>query len=161
MESSENLNLSSFLVPFFPRFPHMVVKVSRVLTGETFGADVEIMEKVKNNKRPRLHVVEAPPEGSNFMIVFCPISFCVGSDVESALKDDRVLSSDTPVILVLMHHTRDVDYSAEGTKWSEVYKNVALDVRVLFHETKPGLLKCKQNDEAIKAIQQVLRSYKE
>lgn len=58
-----------------------------------------------------------------------------------------------------MHHTRDPDYSTAGTKWSEMYKNVELDVHVLFHETVPGLLTCQQNDQAIEAIEKKLYDY--
>uniref|UniRef100_A0A096LTP9 Uncharacterized protein n=2 Tax=Poecilia formosa TaxID=48698 RepID=A0A096LTP9_POEFO len=93
------------------------------------------------------------PEESSVVIVFCPITSRVGSDVESAMTNPKVSSLDKPVILVLMHHTRDPDYSTAGTKWSEVYKNVKLDVHVLFHETLPGLLNCQQNDQAIEAIE--------
>lgn len=66
-----------------------------------------------------------------------------------------------PVILVLMHHTRDPDYSTAGTNWSEKYKSVVLCVHVLFHETMPGLLKCGQNREVIKIIQEELTKYQE
>ena len=70
-----------------------------------------------------------------------------------------VFSGDKPVILVLMHHTRDVDFSTDVKKWSETYQNVVLDVHVLFHETQPGLLKCPRNDEAVHQIQTVLKAH--
>lgn len=58
-----------------------------------------------------------------------------------------------------MHHTRDLEYSTAGTIWSEVYPNVVLDVHVLFHETKPGLLKCRQNEEAFEMIKKELNKH--
>ena len=64
-----------------------------------------------------------------------------------------------PVILVLMHHTRDVDYSTDGKRWSDVYDNVVLEVHVLFHETKSGLLTCPKNDQAVAQIQRELQKH--
>ena len=63
------------------------------------------------------------------------------------------------MILVLMHHTRDDDFSTDVKKWSETYQNVVLDVHVLFHETQPGLLKCPRNDEAVQQIQTELKAH--
>ena len=62
-----------------------------------------------------------------------------------------------PVILVLMHHTRDVEYSTDGKRWSDVYDNVVLDVHVLFHETVSGLLTCPRNDQSVNQIQKMLQ----
>lgn len=70
-----------------------------------------------------------------------------------------VSSGEKPVILVVMHHTRDVDYSVDGRKWSEKYPNIKLEVHVLFHETQPGLLKCQRNDQAVSQIQKMLYNH--
>lgn len=70
-----------------------------------------------------------------------------------------LLSGDKPAILVLMHHTRDVDYSTDTKKWSENYRNIKKEVHVLFHETQPGLLKCEGNNQAAHQIQKALKSY--
>ena len=64
-----------------------------------------------------------------------------------------------PVILVLMHHTRDVEYSTDGRRWSDEYDNVVLDVHVLFHETENGLLRCPNNDLAVNQIQKELQKH--
>ena len=66
-----------------------------------------------------------------------------------------------PVILVLMHHTRDVEYSTDGKRWSDVYDNVVLDVHVLFHETKSGLLTCAKNHQAVGQIQKELQKHRQ
>ncbi|XP_035990924.1 uncharacterized protein LOC110367804 isoform X2 [Fundulus heteroclitus] len=76
---------------------------------------------------------------------------------QSSWKGWPVSMSGKPVILVLMHHTRDDDYSTAGISWSEVYENVMLDVHLFFHETKPGLLACRQNDEAFSIITNELK----
>lgn len=61
------------------------------------------------------------------------------------------------MVLVLMHHTRDPEHSTEGTKWSEIYKNIQLDVHVFFHETQPGLLPCEHNTNMIQTLQEVIK----
>ncbi|XP_038161037.1 uncharacterized protein LOC119796512 isoform X2 [Cyprinodon tularosa] len=140
------------------------VKVYCFCRGGTFGTDETIMKKLKESKKHGLWsetVIEETKslEDSSVNIVFCPIISRVGSDVKSAMGDPRVSASNKPVILVLMHHTRDADYSTGGKGWIEDYKNVKLDVvHVLFHETVPGLLECKQNEEAINSILQKLYS---
>ncbi|XP_047226841.1 uncharacterized protein LOC124871522 isoform X2 [Girardinichthys multiradiatus] len=130
------------------------VKVFYKSTGETFGADKDVIKQLNSDKFVQLE--ETKLGDCCIIIMFCPITSRVGSDVESSMKDATVSSSGKPVILVLMHHTRDAEYSTAGTKWSEVYENVVLDVDVLFHETQRGLLKCRRNYDAFKIIQNEL-----
>ncbi|XP_039674317.1 uncharacterized protein LOC120570143 isoform X2 [Perca fluviatilis] len=118
-------------------WPKATVKVFPVVTGRTFGADQVILEQVKRS--PEVEITRNLQD-CDFIIVFCPITSCVGSDVEAAMREDSVSSGGKPVILVLMHHTRDPDYSTDVRRWSETFQNVVLDVHVLFHETQPGLL---------------------
>ncbi|XP_016519993.1 uncharacterized protein LOC107833975 [Poecilia formosa] len=118
------------------------VNVHTITSGETFGADEELLSKVR--KRTQLTVTHWLE--SLFIIVFCPITSRVGSDVEAAMNK---VPAGQNVILVLMHHTRDEGYSTAGTIWSDQYPNVILDVHVLFHETVPGLLQCAKNTEAV------------
>ncbi|XP_036964581.1 uncharacterized protein LOC119025282 isoform X2 [Acanthopagrus latus] len=130
------------------------VKVHSVSTGRTCGADDEILEKVKNMKWTQVEITGC--QECDIIIVFCPITSLVRSDVSAAMRE---IPGDKPVILVLMHHTRDVDFSTDVKKWSGTYQNVKLDVHVLFHETQPGLLKCPRNDEAVQQIQTVLKAH--
>ncbi|MEQ2183223.1 hypothetical protein GOODEAATRI_030566, partial [Goodea atripinnis] len=58
------------------------------------------------------------------------------------------------IILVLMHHTRDVEYSTAGKSWSEDYPDIKLEVHVLYHESMPGLLTCSKNTEAVYKMQE-------
>ncbi|XP_061566210.1 uncharacterized protein LOC133420532 [Cololabis saira] len=130
-----------------------VVKVYKVTTGETFGADEDLLRQTTVG----LHVEYTRPEESDVIIVFCPISSRVGSDVEAAM---RKVSDDKKIILVVMHHTRKVNYSTVGRRWSETFRNVVLDVDVLFHETVPGLLICDENRKAVLQIQESLGRHK-
>ncbi|KAK2899392.1 hypothetical protein Q8A73_012521 [Channa argus] len=119
------------------------VRVHTVTTGETFGADRALMEKVKNCAQLQVDD-SSDSQGCDIIIVFCPVISRPGSDVEAAMMK---VSDDKPVILVTMYHTRDVHYSTSGTAWSQTYQKVQLDVPVLFHETKQGLLTCPRNEE--------------
>ncbi|XP_035990922.1 uncharacterized protein LOC110367804 isoform X1 [Fundulus heteroclitus] len=133
------------------------VKVFYMCTGQTFGADNEVKEQLVERNLPFTRVEETSLEDCYVIVLFCPITSRVGSDVESCMANTTVSMSGKPVILVLMHHTRDDDYSTAGISWSEVYENVMLDVHLFFHETKPGLLACRQNDEAFSIITNELK----
>ncbi|KAK2812314.1 hypothetical protein Q5P01_000031 [Channa striata] len=126
------------------------VRISSVVTGQTFGADDTILKKVSKGRLYGNVKMTKHLQKCDIIIIFCPIISRVGSDVEAALGN---MAGHKPAILVLMHHTRDVDYSTSGRKWSEKYPNVKLELHVLYHETLPGLLDCQQNKEAIKEIQ--------
>ncbi|XP_030283425.1 uncharacterized protein LOC115587643 [Sparus aurata] len=132
------------------------VKVHSVTTGRTCGADDEILEKVMNMRWPTKVKITTDYQECDIIIVFCPIKTREGSDVPAAMR--KIPAGDKPVILVLMHHTRDDDFSTDIKKWSGTCQNVVLDVHVLFHETQPGLLKSPRNDEAVHQIQEVLKA---
>ncbi|XP_023152185.1 uncharacterized protein LOC111586651 [Amphiprion ocellaris] len=129
------------------------VKIHKIVTGKTFGAD-EALLKHLNCKE--LQVKMTDRQGCDIIILFCPITSRVGSDVELAMTK---VSGEERVILILMHHTRDVDYSTAAKRWSETFSNVVFDVSVLYHETVPGLLKCLKNMEAISGIRKELMQY--
>ncbi|XP_075994373.1 uncharacterized protein LOC142988946 isoform X2 [Genypterus blacodes] len=125
------------------------------VTGETFGAHQRLLDQVKHLKG--LNVVECPQwQNCQVIIVFCVIDSRVGSNVEAAMSKTP---DGKPVILVLMHHTRDVYYSTGGRKWSDSFDKVVLDVHVLYHQTRQGLLTCPKNQQAVKHIQEVLQRY--
>lgn len=65
-------------------------------------------------------------------------------------------TDDKPVILVLMHH--ELQPLSYLWRWNDD-PNVVLQVHVFFHETKHGLLKCKENSVAISAVRNKLLEY--
>ncbi|XP_060910088.1 uncharacterized protein LOC132987208 [Labrus mixtus] len=133
------------------------VKFFSVVTGRTCGADDVIMEQVKKVGWFSTNVEPATdPQDCDIIILFCPITSRVGTDVDAAMKK---ISGDKPVVLVVMHHTRDADYSVDKKRWSDTFKNVVLDVHVLFHETLQGLLKCSRNNNAVHQIQKELKRH--
>ncbi|MED6277586.1 hypothetical protein CHARACLAT_015002 [Characodon lateralis] len=137
------------------------IKVYCIYPAEAFGADVALMKAVKNSKGKSPEVEETSVDECSLIIIFCPVSLHCTSDVKSAMGDTRVSSSGKPVILVLMHHTRDVDYSTAGFNSCEELKNAVLHVHVFYHDSVNGLLKCRQNTGSIEAIKQELLKYKQ
>lgn len=129
------------------------VKVETITTGETYGADVGLMNQVKLKV-----ALEGTNRDGDCIIVFCPIISRVGSDVEAAMQK---IPFDKKIILILMHHTRDADYSTAGKSWSEDYPNIDLQVHVLFHESVPGLLTCSENTNAIYQMQEYFQTIEE
>ncbi|XP_063322853.2 uncharacterized protein LOC134622792 [Pelmatolapia mariae] len=125
---------------------HPTVKVYTVVTGRTFGIETSIMNQVKKQKFTRKSVEETTSlKDCDVIMVFCPITSRIVSDVAAALRREEVSLSDKPVILVLMHHTRDVKYSTGGRNRAELGPKVKLQVDVLFHDTQRGLLDCDKN----------------
>ncbi|XP_028249992.1 uncharacterized protein LOC114426652 [Parambassis ranga] len=139
-----------------PWFPRLIPKViySYVVTGETFGAHNTIVEKVEKRHWTSTTQVESTTnvQECDIIIVFCPITTRVGSDVEAVKRYAAVSSNNKPVIVVLMHHTRDKEFSPGERKWFDDPRFV-LEVHVLFHQTQRGLLQCAQNDQAVTEIQ--------
>lgn len=62
------------------------MKVHSVTTGQTFGADGEILEKVKTLLSSTTKVKITDYQGCDIIIVFCPITSRVGSDVPAAMR---------------------------------------------------------------------------
>ncbi|XP_047457083.1 uncharacterized protein LOC125017696 isoform X2 [Mugil cephalus] len=132
------------------------VKVHTVTTGETFGADQVLLRRVNCEE---LLLERTDRQRCDVIILFCPIISRVGSDVDAAMSGMSVSAGGKPVILVLMHHTRKVNYSTPEKNWSETFENVVLDVDVLYHETVRGLLECPKNQETVNQIQRQLLKY--
>lgn len=138
------------------------VKVHCITTGETFGADATIKDQLKINREPSSQIEETKTIAEcNIIVCFCPVSCNVESEVKSVMKMTAVSSSGKPVILVLMHHTRDPDYPTAGYDVSDIWEHFMLHVHVFYHDSIPGLLKCKQNYEVIKNIKEKLQTYKQ
>ncbi|KAI4801877.1 hypothetical protein KUCAC02_019745 [Chaenocephalus aceratus] len=120
-----------------------------VVTGTTFDAHFQLMEKVKKEVQDQFDLVQSYSNDYDVIIVFCPIVSRMGPDVESAMRD---VKGDKPVILVLMHHT----YAAKFIPNVQQGANVQLQVNVFFHETKRGLLYCGENEAVVCEITKYL-----
>lgn len=57
-----------------------------------------------------------------------------------------------PVILAVLHHTFNPDYTVPDISRHVIRKDVILIVDFLFHDSEEGLLTCHQNDAAVDTI---------
>ncbi|XP_018551696.1 uncharacterized protein si:ch211-245h14.1 isoform X1 [Lates calcarifer] len=128
------------------------VKYKMVITGKTFGAHEQLMVQVKSHFRDRAQLTQSS-EDHHIVIVFCPITSRVGTDVEAAMADESVSTTEKPVILVLMHHSHEARHTTSMRTWTSK-DNVVLHVNVFYHETRSGLLNCNQNIEAVVKIRE-------
>ncbi|XP_034556088.1 uncharacterized protein LOC117824654 isoform X3 [Notolabrus celidotus] len=134
----------------FPMLTPQEVKYKTVVSGKTFGADQAFMDKLK--AKPQGVQLTESGAGHQITFLFCPISSRIGSDVQAAVAEVR---DDKPIILVLMHHSREAKVTPSMRTWSQYvdHTKILLHVSVFYHETEPGLLKCQQNDVA--AVSQI------
>eukprot|EP00063_Salmo_salar_P085897 XP_014060732.1 PREDICTED: uncharacterized protein LOC106607840 [Salmo salar] len=120
-------------------------KFFSVLTGNTLGSHEELIHRLAAKR----HLTEVTSLGeSDVTLAFCPIVSRAGTDVEAAMQQ---IPAGKPVILVVLHHTFDPDYTVPDSSRLMTRGDVILTVDCLFHESK-GLLKCPRNKEAIRKI---------
>ncbi|XP_038819115.1 uncharacterized protein LOC120019754 isoform X2 [Salvelinus namaycush] len=128
-------------------------KFFTVVTGNTLGSHKELIHRLAAKR----HLTEVMSlEESDVILAFCPIVSRAGTDVEAALQQ---IPAGKPVILVVLHHTFDPDYTVpDSSRLEQTRGGVILTVDCLFHESK-GLLKCPRNEEAIRKIQERLNKW--
>lgn len=125
-----------------------------LVTGQTFGAHMQLMDQVKGKCKGQVQFVENS-EDYQVTIVFCPIISRVGSDVEAAMNR---IKDDKPVILVLMHHAYEQRPTTSVKTWT-TGREAVLHVDVFYHETSHGLIACSQNCSAVSSLQNKLLEY--
>lgn len=129
--------------------------ICRILvTGQTFGGHMQLMEQVKGQCKGQVQFVENS-EDYQVTIVFCPIISRIGSDVEAAMNH---IKDDKPVILVLMHHAYEPKPTTSVRTWT-TGREAVLHVDVFYHETVHGLITCSQNNLAVSNLQNKLLEY--
>ncbi|XP_049913899.1 uncharacterized protein LOC126398525 isoform X5 [Epinephelus moara] len=138
----------------YPQGENATLVYQMVVAGKTFDAHLQLMDKVKEQVQIPIQPARSV-EDYQVTFVFCPISSRVASDVEAAMAD---VKGDKPVILVLMHHTREVRYTTPMRTWNDDSR-VLLHVNVFYHETQRGLLKCEQNNTAASEIRNKLLDF--
>ncbi|XP_054871656.1 uncharacterized protein LOC111587166 isoform X3 [Amphiprion ocellaris] len=135
-------------------FSH-TVKYQVFVSGETFGAHVQLMDYIKASSLNRkLQLVESNQD-PQIIFVFCPIVSRLATDANAALEDVKVSRGQESIILVLMHHAHEVKCVTHLRTWEE-YPNVVLHVHVFYHEKEHGLLRCRENKDAVSQIQSKL-----
>ncbi|KAJ7984551.1 hypothetical protein DPEC_G00355970 [Dallia pectoralis] len=125
------------------------IKFFPILTGNTLDSDVQFIKQL-----PRIFTKAKSLDECDVIMAFCPIVSRAGTDIESALQK---IPDGKPVILVVLHHTFDPDFTVPDSKRLVTREDVLLTVDCLFHDSKGGLLDCPRNDEAVIQILQMLR----
>ncbi|KAM4521880.1 uncharacterized protein PAE49_001818 isoform 2-T3 [Odontesthes bonariensis] len=132
-----------------PQQAHETLKYKMVVSGKTFGAHVQLLDKIQNSFPFRSVKLEKTQNSEDYqiVIVFCPIVSRSTTDVNEAMRE---VKGEKPVILVLMHHSHEAKPSTSRRTWDG--NHILLHVDVFYHETKHGLLNCSQNEDATSAI---------
>lgn len=136
--------------------PSVTVKYHMVVTGKTFDAHQQILNKVKSSWEPLNLVETQSSEDCQIVFVFCPIVSRTGTDVEAAMK---TVPGDKPVILVVMHHAHEAKHVATTGTWEDNFR-IVKHFNVFYHERANGLIRCRENDAAILGIQNELKNMK-
>ncbi|XP_038835516.1 uncharacterized protein LOC120033307 [Salvelinus namaycush] len=123
------------------------IKYYTVETGNTLDSHIQFMRRLNNTTRCFTEV-ESPVE-SDVIMAFCPIVSHAGTDIEAALQQ---IPTGKDVILVVLHHTFNPDYTVPDSSRLVTRSDVILTVDCLFHESQRGLLNCPRNDAAVKQI---------
>ncbi|XP_071186459.1 uncharacterized protein [Salvelinus alpinus] len=131
------------------RAPEM--KYYTVATGNTLDSHIQFMRQLNNTTRCFTEV-KSPVE-SDVIMAFCPIVSRAGTDIEAVLPQ---IQTGKDVILVVLHHTFNPDYTVPDSSRLVTRSDVILTVDCLFHESQGGLLDCPHNDAAVKQIRQKL-----
>ncbi|XP_044024965.1 uncharacterized protein LOC122863020 isoform X3 [Siniperca chuatsi] len=118
-----------------------------ILVGKTNGAHLSFVAKLKGAGQTEV----SSPEVSDYVLVFCPITSRVGTDISETLDNFPV---GKPAILVVMHHTFNSDHVVAESRRLVNNPNVHLTVDCLFYEGR--LLKCNRNDIALFDIKKFL-----
>ncbi|KAJ0039418.1 hypothetical protein NL108_015129 [Boleophthalmus pectinirostris] len=115
-------------------------KVYVEVAAKTFGADEEILKKISVEKC-------SDPADCDVVLLFCPVTTRVGSDVDDAMRNISGRANGKKVVLVVMHHSRE-DISLSQCQQHPEHQNIIKYVDVVYHQTKKGLIKCARNDKA-------------
>ncbi|CAL8393292.1 unnamed protein product [Gadus morhua 'NCC'] len=133
------------------------VTFQSIVSGKTLNCENTILEQLRNRGKVILTETEDSPQ---LIIVFCPITSRIDSDLESVMNKHPESLVDKPVILVMMHHRynpNEVVIQKPGSvlkKW-----NIALVVNVFYHETVHGLVPCVMNNQALDEMHTTLMKH--
>uniref|UniRef100_A0A4W5PUV4 Uncharacterized protein n=1 Tax=Hucho hucho TaxID=62062 RepID=A0A4W5PUV4_9TELE len=114
-----------------------------ITTGKTMGSHNQFMRQLGGG-----FTEVSSPEQSDVIMAFCPIVSRAGTDIEAALQQ---IPAGKPIVLVVLHHTFNPDYTVPDSSRLVTRGDVILRVDCLFHESQ-GLLECHHNEAAVKEV---------
>ncbi|XP_024276183.2 uncharacterized protein LOC112250343 isoform X2 [Oncorhynchus tshawytscha] len=138
----------------FTREMSGMVRFFIFVVGNTLGAHVDLTRHLVI-RGGCTEVISQ--EESDVIMAFCPIVSRAGTDIGAALQQ---IPAGKPVILVVLHHTSNPDYTVPGSSRLVTRGDVKLTVDCLFHESQ-GLLECLHNEAAVKEILKKLNIHPE
>ncbi|XP_036406296.1 uncharacterized protein si:ch211-245h14.1 [Megalops cyprinoides] len=146
--------LTSLSQPSLP-FPHihcrLTVKIHTVVCGVTLNAHLAFINGLG------LQIEECTKEECSVILVFCPVSTRMGTDVEAALNK---IPKDKDAILVVMHHSFTPAHIKVMTRTPLGWKNIVETVDCLIHDSAGnGLVNCTLNDHAVLRVRTTLEKY--
>ncbi|XP_067098474.1 uncharacterized protein [Osmerus mordax] len=124
-----------------------------LVAGDTTGCHVEM----NRNLTSRGLTEVMSPADCDVIMAYCPVVSRLGTDLEAAME---IIPAGKPVILVVLHHTFNPDYTVPDCSRHVTRSEVILTVNCLFHDSKGGLLFCSQNNKAVAEILHCLPSSK-
>ncbi|KAK0134213.1 hypothetical protein N1851_030225 [Merluccius polli] len=139
------------------------VKFLSIVRGKTLGCENTLLDLVKSLGKVTL-VQTDESNDPQLIIVFCPITSRIDSDLENVMSKFPASLRDKPLILVMMHHTRNPNEGAIQTPGLISKKsswNIVLDVNVFYHDSVPGLLTSDMNNQAVAQMHAMLLKHSE
>ncbi|XP_071375527.1 uncharacterized protein [Centroberyx affinis] len=121
-------------------------KFYTIVTGNTLESHKKFVQQLIKGGATEVD----SPDKSHVTIVFCPIVSRVETDINAALSPINI-SGFNPVILVVMHHTFDPNFTVPNSSRVVNTSSVVLVVDCLFYESR-GLLDCQRNKDAVSEV---------
>ncbi|XP_029108917.1 uncharacterized protein LOC108925171 isoform X3 [Scleropages formosus] len=145
----------SFLNIPWPKWPSInttskpaPVKVHIAVSGPALNSHQTFMKKLD------MSLEECSLENCSVILIFCPVVTRMGTDMDAGVKN---VPDDKPVILVIMHHSYNPDYT-DDIPITAPRSNVVKVVQCVFHETV-GLLECELNERTVRAVRAELQQF--
>ncbi|KAJ3583383.1 hypothetical protein NHX12_017493 [Muraenolepis orangiensis] len=123
------------------------VKLMSIVSGNTLDSEKTLLDRVRYMGNITLVEDSSDPQ---LIVVFCPITSRIESDLESVMAKRPASLCDKPVLLVMMYHTHEPKAGVIQKPGSVLKRwNIVLDVNVFYHETVHGLVPCDMNTQAV------------
>ncbi|XP_026066534.1 uncharacterized protein LOC113048847 isoform X2 [Carassius auratus] len=119
-------------------------KVFSILAGNKKSCQKEFFDILRNRTEnlEEAHTVDE----SDVVLVFCPIVYHAGADIDAALNNLTYPTGSKLTVLVVLHHTFDPEKTVPDSS-RYVNRTDILTVDCLFYEDT-GLLECQKNSDA-------------
>nr|XP_008121925.2 PREDICTED: uncharacterized protein LOC103281673 [Anolis carolinensis] len=125
------------------------------VTGRTENCEKRFLKKVSgrlSDQNINLKVEKYREGSGHLLLVFCPVSTRVGTDMDNALED---LKGEPKVVLVMLHHKPKENTSFVDTKLQAQHPDVVCTVHARY-TIQEGFYTCQMNEDAVAIVAEVL-----